>query len=336
VPRSSSDSQSDLLHVAAGGVYFLHGAEDFGREEAVRRLIALHVDTATRDFNLDQVRGSEVGADSLAALLATPPMMASFRVVVVRDAQGLSPKARDLVESLLAKPAPDLCLILSATIPQGSKAAFYTRLGRQAKSLEFPAIEELDAPEWVIARAAELHGLEWSSAAARALVAAVGPGQGVLATEIAKIADFVQDRGRVEVADVGAAVGILPRVDRWAWFDAVAERRFSTARADLPALLAGDTGVGLVIGLGTHFLRLAVAAGGGESRLAAELKPFQRWLARRVAAQARRWNLVEVEMVLSELARIDRLMKSGGSTDRALLEDLLLRLEVESRAGAAA
>lgn len=336
MPPTRAGSQSDLLRTPAGGVYYLHGAEEFGREEAVRGLIALHVETATRDFNLDQVRGAEITAEALASLLATPPMMATYRVLVIRDAQGLSVKARELVETVLSSPPPDLCMILSAAVPPGSKAAFYTRLGRQAKSIEFPAVEEIDAPDWVIARAAESHQQEWTRPAARALVAAVGAGQGVLAAEIDKIAEFVQGRSRVEVEDVSAAVGVLPRVDRWGWFDAVAERRFLEARRDLPALLAADTGVGLVIGLGTQFLRLALAAAGGEGRLAAELKPFQRWLARRVAAQARGWRLEQVEMVLSELARIDRLMKSGGSSDRALLEGLLLRLQAESAAGAAA
>jgi DNA polymerase III subunit delta len=336
VPPPKGGSQSVLPGAPTGGVFFLHGAEEFGREEAVRRLISLHVEPPTRDFNLDQVRGGEVAPEALASLLATPPMMAPYRVLVIRDAQGLSPKAREQVEGLLGSSPPDLCMILSAAIPSGSKAAFYSRLTRQAHSLEFPAVEEIDAPEWVIARAAEEHDLEWTRDAARALVSAVGAGQGVLASEIAKITEFVQGRPRVELEDVAAAVGVLSRVDRWGWIDSVAERRFGEARRNLPALLAGDTGVGLVIGLGTHFLRLAIAQAAGEKGLAAELKPFQRWIARRAASQARGWSAEAIGGVLTELAHIDRLMKSGGSTDLALLEGMLLRLEVEGARGAAA
>jgi DNA polymerase III subunit delta len=331
VPPSRARAASQLPETPSGGVYFLHGAEEFGREESVRKLIALHLNPATRDFNLDQLRGGDVTPDSLASLVATPPMMAAFRVLVIRDAQGLSARAREQVEGLLAAPPPDLCLILSAAIPSGSKAAFYSRLIKQATSLEFAAVEELDAPDWVIARAAETHGVEWTRPAARALVAAVGTGQGVLASEIAKIAEYVQGRPTVEVSDVTEAVGVLPRVDRWGWMDAVAERRFSEARRDLPALLSADTGVGLVIGLGTHFLRLAIAVEQGEKGLATRLKPFQRWMARRVTGQAREWTPQQVEGALAELARIDRLMKSGGSTDHSLLEGFLLRLEIEAR-----
>ena len=125
-------------------------------------------------------------------------------------------------------------------------------------------------------------------------------------------------------------MGAVPRATRWAWFDLVGERRFREARAALPALLdAGESGVGLVLGLGTHLLRLAIAAVGGAPALQAELPAHQRWLASRLAAQARRWTAGGLERALEDLLRADRLLKSGALGDRAVLEELLLRWEAQ-------
>jgi DNA polymerase III delta subunit len=84
--------------------------------------------------------------------------------------------------------------------------------------------------------------------------------------------------------------------------------------------------VGLVIGMGGVMLKLGIVCAGGQRALEAELKPFQRWMARKIIPQARRWTLPEVDAALSELLRTDRLLKSASLSDRQALEELLLRL----------
>src|SRR5690606_11163952 len=137
--------------VSAG--IFLHGEEEYLREDAVQRVIDLFVDPATRDFNLDQLRGSDATPEGLGSVIATPPMMAEHRVVVVRDAQGLSPKARVVVESALANSHPGLVLVIVATIPTSSKARFYDNLAAAALTVEFPALDAADLPGWLLERA---------------------------------------------------------------------------------------------------------------------------------------------------------------------------------------
>ncbi|HEX2190573.1 MAG TPA: DNA polymerase III subunit delta [Longimicrobiaceae bacterium] len=312
---------------AGGGVYFFHGEEEYLREEAVARVVERHLDPATRDFNYDQVAGPDVAADALASLVATPPMMAERRVVVVRAAQGLSVKAREVVEAAAKAPPEGLVLVLSAAIPSGSKAKFYTELQKRATSVEFPALEPLDAPGWLMERARSAHGVELEPDAAGALVSAVGTSLGTLTSELAKLAGYVQDRGRITADDVRAVGVAVPRFDRWAWFDLIGERRLGEALRVLPTLLeGGESGVGLVIGMAQQLLRVALVCAGGQGALERELKPYQKWLARKVAPQARRWTLPEVDAALTELLRTDRLLKSASLSDRQAMEELLLRL----------
>ena len=59
-----------------GGVFFLHGDDEYRKQEAFQELVEVHVDSETRDFNVDILRAAEVNVEDLARILATPPMMA--------------------------------------------------------------------------------------------------------------------------------------------------------------------------------------------------------------------------------------------------------------------
>jgi DNA polymerase-3 subunit delta len=254
-------------------------------------------------------------------------MMALNRVVIIRDMQALSPKARDVVEEAARTPAGGLVLIITGQKPSGSKAKFYDQLQKAAITVEFPRLALNDLPGWLEARAREDHGLELELDAARALVGAIGSHLGVLATELEKLASYAGERGTITLDDVRAVAGYIPLVDRWAWFDLVGERRFEEAMRQLPELLeSGESGVGLVIGIASQLLRVGLAVGGGTDALQKALPPHQRWLAKRVGSAAREWTSDEIDDALADLLRTDRLLKTAPLTDRQAIEELLLRL----------
>jgi DNA polymerase III subunit delta len=313
-----------------GGVFLLSGQEDHLKDAAAREVIAAHLAPATRDFNLDEVRGPDVTPETLGSLIATPPMMAEWRVVVVRDAQALatSAPARSQLEATAERPPPGLALVLVAD-PGTSKAKLWGTLKKRATAVEFPRLSDADLPGWLMSWA-EGARLVLEEDAARALATAVGPDLAAAIREMEKLRDYVGERTAITRADVEAVVGAIPRQDRWEWFDAVAERRFERARAGLPVLLdMGETGVGLVIGLGTQFLRLAICVAGGRPALERELPPNQRWLARRTESQARGWDAGEIDRTLDHLRRADRLLKSAPLSDLQVMEELLLRMQHE-------
>jgi DNA polymerase-3 subunit delta len=333
MPLTSPDKLYRALESGRrGGVFFLFGDEEFLKEEAAAAISAAHLDPATRDFNYDQLRGTTVEPQTLAAIAQTPPLMAEWRVVVVRDVQALAATARgrSALESLIDRPIPGLALVLAATLPDRSKAQIHERLKRAAVAVEFTSLATADLPGWLGERA-RARGIKLDTEAARALAAAKGAELGVLMQELAKLTEYVGERKRVTVADVEAVVGAVPRQNRWDWFDLIGDARFREARAGFAVLLdAAETGVGLVIGLGNHFLRLGVAAAGGERALAEALPPHQRWLAQRIAKQARRWTTSAIDEAIDDLLRADRLLKSSSLDERQILEELLLRLEQRS------
>lgn len=320
---------------ARGGAFYLHGEDQFRKEEALRGLVDAHVEPGTRDFNLDLLRGTEVDPETLASVMATPPMMGEWRVVVLREVEGLAAtkRAREELLRVAADPPPGLALIMSGTVPKGSKAKFYSDLARSAQSVEFRAITDADVPGWLMERATEVHGVDIDVGAARALGAAIGPDLGILARELEKLSEFVGGRKRIALEDVEKAGTRLPSQDRWGWFDLVGDRRFEEARVGLKTLLGqGESGVGLVIGLATQLLRLGLAVEKGGSGLEAALPVHQKWLARRLKDQARRWRGSDIDHALAGLRDVDRLLKASPHTDEHFLETWLLAQRVLAEA----
>lgn len=335
MPLTSPDALTrSLASGKRGGIFFLFGEEEHLKEELTAALVAAHLDPATRDFNFDQIRGNETTPEALASIIGTPPMMAEWRVVVVRDAQALatSSKTRAVIEAALARPTPELALILVATLPDKAKAQIYERLKKEAVAVAFPLLSAGDVPGWLMARARD-DGFELQPKAAQAMGAAMGPELGVLLQELKKLYEFTQDRKKITLDDVKAVVGSVPRQNRWEWFDMLGERRFREARASLPVLFdSGETGVGLIIGIGSHFIRLGILASGGERALESALPAHQRWLAGRLSKQARKWKSEQLDSALDDLLRADRLLKSSNLGELPVLEEFILRLEAQNHA----
>ena len=320
-----------------GGVFYLYGSDDFRKREAARAIAEAHLDPGTRDFNYDVMDGPELDVRDFASVLATPPMMAEWRVVLVFAAQALAslPAARKIVLDTVASPPRGLALILAATPPPRSKARFYRDIQRKARSLEFRPVPANDLPGFLVSWCRERHATDMDEGAARALAAAVGSDLGVLAQEIAKLSAMVREGRAITVETVEEGGIRVPRLDPWRWFDMVAGRDFGQATAALGDLfMRGQAGVYLVMGLTTHFLRLGLVLDRGLAGLEAVLPPHQRWIARRIQGQSRGWNREALDAALLGLRRVDRLMKASALPHYHLLEEWLLAQRVSAGEGA--
>ena len=213
--------------------YFLYGEDDFLKHAALRDLVDTGVDTATRDFNLDALRGSEVDAEQLESLLHTPPMMAERRVIVVRDAAALKRDARQAVERYLAHPAPDTVLVL--VTPSGAKEDKGLMAG--AMAVNFPPLGGDRIPKWIRHHATTVLSAEIDDEAADLLMQAIGTDLPQLAAELEKLANYTGGR-RIDAAAVGAVIGVQRGETLGDLLDAVAERDARRALHIAPHVLS--------------------------------------------------------------------------------------------------
>lgn len=321
-----------------GGAFFLFGDDNFRKEAEARALVDWHLDPSTKDFNFDLLRGSEVSLENMASILATPPMMAEWRVVLLKEVEALAPsaRARDALLEVVASPPAGLALILVANIPKGSTAKYYRDLKRLTRSAEFPEVTPNDVPGWLVEWTASRHGREITPDAARALGAGLGTDLGVLAQEVEKLTSLVEEGEPIGLDAVRAAGTFIPSEDRWAWMDKVGHRDFDGALRGLGLLFSqGESGVGLTIPLATHLIRIALARTGGARALEADLPYQQKWLVSRLVKQAKGWSDSELGEAIMGLRRADRLLKSSSLSDYNVLEEWLLALMVRKEIGGA-
>lgn len=238
--------------------YYLHGEEEFRKEDAIRYVIDHAVDAATRDFNLDQRKGAELDGETLASLLAMPPMMAERRVIVVRDVTGLRKDARAALESYLGAPAADLLVLLTA--PADAKAD--KTLAQLATPVEFEAMPGSQVPKWIAARVEKL-GARITPDATALLQNAVGTDLAQLSTEIEKLVAYA---GSAEIDEeaVAAVVGVRRDETLGNLLDAVALRDIPRALTSLGVLQQPKTSaVYVVMTLTTQMLALALGKARG-------------------------------------------------------------------------
>lgn len=315
--------------------YYLSGPDEYRKDDALRALIEAAVDPATRDFNLDQRKGADLDGETLASLLAMPPMMAERRVVVIRDAGALRKEARAALEKYLERPAPDVLLVLAAS-------------GDDDKTPDLPNVEPVEIrphtgaelPKWIAARVERL-GATIAPAAVDLLQGAVGNDAGQLAIEIDKLAAYAGGR-EIDEAAIGAVVGIRREETLSHLLDAVGARDARHALALLPGVMQQPkmSAVFVVMTLTTQTLALALArARGGRVNFFDILKSGSSNVAGRSWGEASaawsrhlpRWTLPQLDHALAILLQADFALKSSRvSSEEQVLASTILAMCADS------
>jgi DNA polymerase-3 subunit delta len=330
-------------------VYYLHGEEDVLKDEAVSALLDRAVPPAVRDFNLDQRSAGDQDAESLHALLNTPPMLAERRAVVLRGVEQLRPKskARDALLAYVKRPSPATLLVLvqtDAEPPEADLAGLATTVVAQRLPPE-------RALRWVAHRAKQC-ALVVEPEAAALLLSAVGGDLGGLRQELDKLAALVQGRA-VTPDDVAALIGARHGETLQDFVDACLTRQSARAARLVEIVLEqpGVSGVRIVGALGTALLGAALARaeldrGTPRARLAEALlrhliaaRPFglrsYKIEAGQWAEWGERWSAGEARRALRLALATDRALKSTRLSDEAgLVRQLVLALGVATREAA--
>ncbi|HKH93034.1 MAG TPA: DNA polymerase III subunit delta [Gemmatimonadaceae bacterium] len=320
-------------------VYYLFGEDDFLKEQAARDVIAAAADPATRDFNLEIRRANELDAESLDALLSTPPMLAERRVVVLRDVDKMKKGVRVLLDRYLTRPAQDTVLVLVA--PSGAKAD--KTLSERAIAVEFAPLTGDRLPRWVTYHAQHALSRTMTPEAVTLLLEAVGGDLAQLAVELEKLASYAPET--IDERAVAAVVGVRRGESLGDLLDAVAAKDVNTALGLIPIVLQlpKTTAVSIVMAMTVQTLALgygeASLASGTSPRglfneLMALLKdtgafPHRPWgeAVNAWTKHAAHWTAVEIDAALRALLAADAALKETRlSSPEQLLTTLVLAL----------
>ncbi len=321
--------------------YYFYGDDDYLKNEELRRLIDAAVDPATRDFNLEFLRGAEVDAATLGSIADTPPMMAERRALVVRDVNALKKDARSVLDKYLERPAPDVLLILVA----GSGVKPDKALMSSAASCEFAPLSGARIPKWITYYVEHDLGATITSSAVTLLQEAAGTDLAQLRVELDKLAAYTGGN-TIDNAAVSAVVGIRPGETLGDFLDAVARRDAAAALGMLDAVMQQpkSSAVTTVMALAAQTLALAWAQaardrGAHPGKITQDVFSLLKesgsvftgrsWgeFVSTCVRESERWSPVAIDDALDALLEADMTLKeSRVSSDEQILASLVLQL----------
>ncbi len=187
-------------------MYYLHGDDDFLKDASLHALLDIAIDGATRDFNCEIRDGATLDAETLGSLLATPPMLAERRAVVVRDVHLLKKAARAELDRYLKSPASDTLAILITPAGQTTDAS----LASTCLACVFDPLTPERVRKWIAHHASTVLGVTVTTEAAILLQQSVGDNLQQLASELDKCSSYARgaQRGGTGTVQAGSSHGV--------------------------------------------------------------------------------------------------------------------------------
>lgn len=242
---------------SAGPLYVLHGDEAFLKRQALRAIRDLTLgpdgDEQAVSLYTDKATFAEVFDD-----LDTVPFFFPRRLVVVENADPFVTKYRSELETKVGSLPATGTLVLDVKTWQAT-----TRLAKlvdSAATLVCKAPQAFKMAAWCTDWAKSQYKKQLPSQAAALLVELIGQEMGLLDQELLKLAVYVGDRSRIDLADVDRLVGNNRTANTFKIFDAMAAADTKGALAILHRVLdQGDDPMRLLGAFTMQLRRLSQA-----------------------------------------------------------------------------
>lgn len=315
-------------------VYFFAGDETGFIDEGVELLFQKLVTPEIREFNLDIFYGSEVGAGRVIDSAMSFPLMAPYRVVLLREVQKLPAGDLEALAKYAGHPSRTTYLIISMRDKESRKKGIEA-LRKAGTYVECKPLYENQIVPWIQKHVHRL-GMTISGPAAQLLASEVGAATSMLRSEIEKIQIYIgtNDRkadARREITedDVQAVAGFRKEYSIFSLQDAVGAKDMAAALRIMEQLQP-NTSAGMIIsGLARYFGQLHLAHGlpaRKDQALLAEKAGVHTFFAERLQRAAQNYLPAEVGNALEVLLQTDYLLKTQSVAEMLVMRLMLIAI----------
>lgn len=325
--------------------YIFHGDDLIRRGEALARMRQSMGEES--DLNCSVFDGRQTTVPEIVAAVKSLPFLADRRLVIVRGlinhitrkgaGQAGKAAADRLIDELPLLPAhARLVLVEDDAISERN------RVLKAARALTNGYIGEFRQPQnltrWIQARAQDEYDAEIAERAANAVAEVVNGDLLRADSELCKLATYVDGERPINEDDVAALTPYVPEANVFEMVDALAVGNGKRALELIQQSLRDnpkDPGFGLFALIVRQFRLLIMTRDhldrGGARHAAAivEAVGAHRFAAAKLAAQARRFHIEQLDAILKRLQRYDQEMKTGRIEPRLALDLLVTSLAKE-------
>jgi len=308
-------------------VYFFAGEETGFIDEGVALLFEKLVTPEIRDFNLDVFYGSEVNAARVIDSATSFPLAASHRVILLREAQKMSPGDLEALAKYASQPSRTTYLIITVREKESRKKGLET-LRKASVYVECKALYENQIVPWIQKYVRRLNR-SISGPAAQLLASEVGTSTSLLRSEIEKIQLYLGQRQEITEEDVQQVAGFRKEYSIFSLQDAVGAKDL-TAVLRIYENLADNTSAGAIISsLARYVGHLHLAHGLPTRRDQAQLAEkagVHAFFAERLQKAAQNYTPAEVCNALEVLLHADYLLKTRGVAEMLVMRLMLIAM----------
>lgn len=306
-------------------VTVLHGDDDYAIGSMVNKICTLMGDPSIADLNIARMDGAVVSLDEVKSNISTMPFLAERRLVILAHplsrSEGGKEKLTAMMDSLPDSAA--LVLLLDDAFERKdwktvSQKHWLRKWAQGAKSralwisCQLPSGDQMAA--WITNYAKGMQG-RFDPHGASELAAHVGNDTRLAALEVEKLLTYVDYKRPVDADDVNLLTTSISTVNIFDMVDAVAQQNSRKAIHLLHGLLEQQEPAGLFFMIVRQF-RLLIQArevldeGGSAAQIESEMRqhPF---VAKKLAEQARRFNMPQLEQIYHRLFEMDEAMKTS-------------------------
>jgi DNA polymerase III subunit delta len=320
-------------------IYLLYGTESFLIHETKHLFVSKVLAEDELDFNFSTYDLEETPIELVLEDAETLPFLGEKKLIFVHNPGFLTAeKTKDKIEHNLSKledylkrPAPFTILVLIAPYEKLDERKKLTKeLKRTTVVFEAKKMLEPELKQWIFERAS-FHQVKIDEHANERMIELVGANLFMLTSELDKMALYVGESKKIDVAIVEELVSKSLEQNIFSLIDKIVKRRVQEALRIYYDLLKQNEEPLKILALIAGQFRLIYQVkelsrkGYGQQQIAGFLKthPYRVKLA---AGQAGQFADEELTQIMSQLAEADLQMKTGGMNKGLLLELFLFRL----------
>jgi DNA polymerase III subunit delta len=310
-------------------VIVIAGSERFFVDRAVAALRKAIVGEGPSGFNEDLFEGKTSSAARICDAARTLPMLASHRLVLVRDVDAMAAAELDKLANYLEAPSPSGCVVLLAEKLDGR-----TRLAKRVQKLDLlvdaAPLKPADLRGFVRAEM-QRRGLKMAQDASAALIDAIGNDLPAIDDALERLGLYAGAGATIDLAAVEACVTKVRVESIWALVDAVGMRDRRTALRAASSLLADREPPLRILAMVARQLRIvsrmqSALSSGAPPQDAARIAGAPPFKARDLAAAARRFDRTALARAFTVLAQADVALKGSKRPADVVLQSALLEL----------
>ncbi|MCY3574232.1 MAG: DNA polymerase III subunit delta [Chloroflexi bacterium] len=328
--------------MSAPTCYIFHGEDIIKRDEELHKMRAAMGEDG--DLNRSEFDGAVATVPEIVSAVKVLPFLAEKRLVIARGLlshitrRGAGNAGKKAADRLIAE-MPNLPAYARLVLVEDASLRASNRVLKAANKLPSGYVRHFTKPKdltnWIIARARDDYAQAITPAAASAIASIVNQDLLRAENELHKLVCYVDGERPIDERDVAALCPYVPEADIFKLVDALAQGHGEQALRLVHQSLHDDPrdpGFRLFAMFVRQFRLLLMTrdhidSGGGAGRDAvAKALGAHPFVAGKLAVQARRYDIRQLETILKRLQRYDQDMKTGRIEPRLALDMLVTSL----------